>query len=426
HFTAWMIFCQAWFDKTLVQPPTQVAGYLCLGLLWRPWLACRLQPVRRTHVLRLAWGGAVAAALVLGLVAGGRRALASVWFRAGSVAEAEQRYPAALDGYARAARLCPEDPSAATLAGALAGNRLRNPQLALEFLEQAWTREPDFAHVNGEIGAALGQLGRHADALPFLERDARLYPYDPQSWQRYLMCCLLTEKWPEAGAASGRLADLADRKLKNALGEGEARRRCCDFVLALQEGRPADAQAVAQELLRPTGSEWADPGLGDLPGGVAAARRLVQQRFGAEDVRFWGQAWAARRAVRQGGVPVAGGLADVRELLAVRPVRAAAPEAAEALALAARLRQLDGCWPVLALDGAGRLLPPGTPKAERLGYPVVPLEFCGRTLVLGGLLKSELGVLAPLQADPPTLNRARCRAAAAAAGVTVPVEFYPR
>ncbi|MFA5206572.1 MAG: O-antigen ligase family protein, partial [Lentisphaeria bacterium] len=56
HFTAWMIFCQAWFDKTLVQPPTQVAGYLCLGLLWRPWLACRLQPARRPPVLRLAWG----------------------------------------------------------------------------------------------------------------------------------------------------------------------------------------------------------------------------------------------------------------------------------------------------------------------------------------------------------------------------------
>jgi hypothetical protein len=371
HFTAWMIFCTALLDKTLTQPPTQIAGYLCLGLLWRARWPGRLRPARRSRLMRATWLAAAGVALVIGLVVGVPRVLASAWFRSAAIAEEAQRYPEAVAGYARAARLCPEDPTSAMLAGTLANSRLRNPQQALAFLQAVWSREPDFAHVNGEIGFALGLLGKSDAALPFLERDTRLYPFDGLAWQRYLMCCLLNQRWEAATAASDRLAELWDRKLRNQLGDAEVKLRCGAFVLALQEGRLGDAQVAAQVLLGTLDAEWADPGLGDLPGGVDAARRLVPLRFGPADARLWRQAWTDRQAVLRG-----------------------------------------------AASGGDH---PGV--IRRGGYPVHPLEFCGRTLVLAGLLKSEFGVRAPLLAEPPTLRLARCRAAAAAAGETAPVGF---
>ena len=372
HFTAWMVFCTALLDKPLTQPPTQIAGYLCLGLLWRARWPGRLRPARRSRLMRATWLAAAGVALLIGLVVGVPRVLASAWFRSAAIAEEAQRYPEAVAGYARAARLCPEDPTSAMLAGTLANSRLRNPQQALEFLQAVWSREPDFAHVNGEIGFALGVLGKQEAALPFLERDARLYPFDGLAWQRYLMCCLLNQRWEVATAASDRLAELWDRKLRNQLGDGEVKLRCGAFVLALQEGRLGDAQLTAQALLNTLDVEWADPGLGDLPGGVDAARRLVPLRFGPADARLWRQAWTDRQAELRGTVS---GVAGPRVI-------------------------------------------------RREGYPVQPLEFCGRTLVLAGLLKSEFGVLAPRLAEPPTLRLARCRAAAAAAGETAPVGFH--
>lgn len=356
HFTAWMIFCHALLDKTLTQPPTQIAGYLCLGLLWRSRWSGRLWPERRSRLMRTIWLLAAGVALVIGLVAGVPRVLASAWFRSAAIAEEAQRYPEAVAGYARAARLCPEDPAGAMLAGTLANSRLRNPQQALVFLQAVRDREPDFAHVNGEIGFALGVLGKPDAALPFLERDARLYPFDSVAWQRYLMCCLLNQRWAAATAASDRLAELWDRKLRNTLGDVEVKLRCGAFVLALQENRLEDAQGVAQSLLDPLDAAWADPGLGDLPGGVDAARRLVSLRFGPADAQLWRQAWMDRQTV---------------------------------------------------LRGARLGFSPGAGKPETLGHPVQALEFCGRTLVLAGLLKSEFGVRAPLLAEPPTLRRAR-------------------
>ena len=128
-------------------------------------------------------------------------------------------------------------------------------------------------------------------------------------------------------------------------------------------------------------------------------------------------------------------------------------------------KQVAGCWPVLALDGRGRVLPllegrdaaggwlarpggygpvrgltfrkvagnagveqlfgvsPGALPAATLGYPVNTLEFCGRNLVLAGVLNAEFGVRAPLLAEPPTLRLARCQAAGAATGEVAPVVF---
>ncbi len=315
HFGAWMIAGTALFDKTLVQPPGCLAGLLFLGWLWRE----RLLPAGSGAVSAVpafapaAWRvwtarGVMVAAALFGLSWGARLVMASSWVRTGWIAERNGQEDVAFAAFARAGLWNPYSVEAQTLAGMKAANALRDSRLALPYLSAARRLEPDFAHLNGEIGAALGALGRHGDAWEFFRREAELYPFSPLAARRLLIGSLATGRLDAAREMADRVVLLDARLAEIKLGTGVCRRLRGRWLAALQVGDEVTALAV--------GREWSDPGLGDvlpdpvffqLAGAGLVPPRLQEENLDAADLLFWRrvQASALLAATHGAAGPVA-------------------------------------------------------------------------------------------------------------------------
>jgi len=220
HFTAVILFGQSCFDLTLARSPTDLAALLCLGLAWHPFVdASADEGVPEAWPSRT-W---IAAALAVGLAAagvwlGGRAAISSWLLRQGAVAESRDEAAAAYEAHATAAKWSVGDPQPDYFAGIVAPRALRSPQLALRHFEAVRNLEPDFVHLNGEIGLALAQAGGHEPALPFFARDAALFPYDVIAQSRHVQCAFNTGQSEGIEAALAALAKARVAERRRALG----------------------------------------------------------------------------------------------------------------------------------------------------------------------------------------------------------------
>jgi len=190
HFSACIILGHAMLDKTLVQPPTSLLGLIMLGLcLRRVWRARVFPAAWRTRRARLLAAGAVATACAaLGLFAGLQHGLGTWYIRRGAILESRGRFRDAYDAYCVAAGVRPRDVHAHAYAGTVANSRLRDPQLALRHLNEAWQLEPNFGHINGQVASALLDLGNDAGAKTFFERECGLFPCDLAAHEQLLAC----------------------------------------------------------------------------------------------------------------------------------------------------------------------------------------------------------------------------------------------
>jgi O-antigen ligase len=316
HVAAFLAVAHAMFDKTLVQPPLCVAGLLLLGWLWRPWLAAaRPSPPPLRSPQSRAWLNAAVLLLVVpaagwGLWASTRLTLASWWLRQGRLLAYDRTRPEAeYAAFRRAAEWTPESVEAQTRAGLAALHGPRSPQRALPHLLRARDLEPYFAHVNGEIGNALGSLGRPAEAQPFFLVDVEQFPFSPLARRRLLFAALLNGDLATARAQAGHLAELDARfaRIRNP----ELLRRLPAWDPGAVAPGPALALAAALEPL--LAETLPDPlaarlaAAGQLPPGVAVGALT------AADARRW-RALAALRGL----LPAAAGLASPEPVLAAR------------------------------------------------------------------------------------------------------------
>jgi len=309
HASLWLLVVHGFLDKTLVQPPTSILAVLFAGMLWRPWLHLRAAARRRPPRLAALRLPVAAVALLAGLYVAGRDLWQGQLFRRAYLAEAEgQRaeaagspdraraaYHRAYAAYAQSTRVAPRNVRTHAYAGICANNKLRDPERALEHLRTAMRLGPDFAHLNGEAGLALGSLGRHEDAYAFFEREAQLFPFDIEPRQRLLLCAVATGRVSLLPAHHSRLLSNAVRKAWQSLGESQVHSLSLSLRAALAASRAREATEAANALLAPIESRMSEPPLSaSVDGRVVDALRRAP--FGRLDVDYWLELEGSRRA----------------------------------------------------------------------------------------------------------------------------------
>jgi O-antigen ligase/tetratricopeptide (TPR) repeat protein len=438
HFSACMFFGHALFDKVLVQPPDSLLAYYLLGLLWRPMLTVRACPQSRQP----SWRPLIL--VILGLALGysgfmGWRQLRNGWVLRRAVLFSEHNLPRqAYEAYRLSAQIDPTDVRSHTLAGMYAINRLRNPQLALEHLQRAVALEPDYAHVNGQIALSLGTLGRHADALPFFEREAQLYPFSVEAHQQLYVCRLLSQAPQGVGELVQTLAVLRYRETVKRLGEFETRQTAVALQQAFSRGDAEKADALTASLLG-TNSNF-----GFEPGYLRLAKRSgwktpLQAEWSTHELNIWQQSCLWRRQVRASNVRTPEEMVGLFRSLAEEGRLPEGQNPALALAMLARqagyrvtllatsagisdtleIRTSAGSWlansatGVLKADRVVEQLVQDAALATELGLrnpqgltrllPLDPLEFQVKAQALGQILTQALGAVAPIMGEPPTV-----------------------
>jgi tetratricopeptide (TPR) repeat protein len=286
QFSAFVLLFHALLDKPLVMPPTSILAMLFVGLLLRWRLPVRLvaPPAGGPRMLqRVLAGLAVGAAGYLTVTVVWRDAL----FRRGAIAERAGFPQTAYRAYADSAKVAPWDVRTNAYAGICAIKQLGEPALAWEHLYRAWQMEPNFAHINGDMGRCLGKVGEHARALPFLKRETELFPFDPSAWRNLFVCGVITGRIDDLGLVQDRLNWLRLRHVCRQLGAGnrelgrqKAKKMAAAFALAAEGGEPGqgtEALVIAGQL---------STGL-SLPG--CEAKRTVgnPRLYSMLDVAFW-------------------------------------------------------------------------------------------------------------------------------------------
>ncbi len=284
HFSAFVLYAHGMLDKPLVMPPNSLLAVLFAGLLLR-W---RL-PVRLTAVSggRLAAQGVLA---VLAVVLGSALTVSEVWrgslFRRATLAESAGLGETAYAAFAESTEIEPWDVRTHAFAGICANNQLQKPELALPHLAKAWEMEPDYAHLNKQIGRAMSRLGRDQEALRFFLRETELFPFRMDGWRDLFVCGLKTGGMVDLAQVQDQICDLrlqhACRLLATADEPGEvaARRLAAAFALAAEGGEPGQEQE-ALALAKRLGADL------NLPG-VEGIRATGDPRvFSEKDVRFW-------------------------------------------------------------------------------------------------------------------------------------------
>ncbi len=307
HASLWILVIHGLLDKTLVQPPTNILAVIFAGLLWRPWLRLRAEPRLRSARLQTLRLPLAVGVLLLSLYVVSRDLWQGALFRRAYLAEADGQYyegrgeaerarPAyvtAYEAYALSALVAPRNVRSHAYAAICANNKLRDPERALRHIQDAMAIEPDFAHLNGEAGLALGNLGRHAEAFAFFAREAQIFPFDVEPLQRLLLCAAVTNRLDLLAPLHAQLMATSTRKASLALGAEEARSRVLTLRIALTDNRPADVLAAANDIVRALEARAVEPPLyGCLDRGLVDAIRLAP--FGALDVDYWRQLEVAR------------------------------------------------------------------------------------------------------------------------------------
>ena len=479
HACLWVLVVHGLLDKALVQPPTQLLAVLFAGMLWRPWLRLRAAPEGRPPVLQALRLPAAALVIVLGGHVAWREVTTGVLFRRAYLAEARgqvlegrgrpdaarQAYTEAYDAYARATRVAPTNVRAHAYAGISANNKLRDPLRALPHLQAAMALEPNFAHLNGEAGLALGSLNRHDDAFAFFLREARLFPFDIEPMQRLLLCAAATGRLDMLAPVHRQLLDNAVYKATQVLGEDRLRELAMAFRLAVSRNRPTEAILAARELLEPLAAQAVEPALfGYLDATLAEALR--REGAGDADAASWHDLEAARQAWAEAGTPsgpaalmaaldrlAAPGQADLAalrrwftltRLAGWSPACLRGPDP-EAPSRWVELRRDDDAWLLdleqrRLVEGAdlARLVTdaalqkacgvdPAALQGQAVLIPAEPMQFLFRTQALGAMLRQTSRASAvPLPYSPMVeAARRQVRLATALPAAGLPLEALP-
>lgn len=308
HASLWVLLVHGMLDKALVQPPTSVLAVLFAGLLWRPWLRLRADPRRRPQRWQMLRLPLAAVVILVSLHVSIRETYVGVLFRRAYLAEAKgqlyeargdlersrQAYQQAYRAYARSTVVAPRNVRTHAYAGICANNKLHDADRALPHIRDAMAIEPNFAHLNGEAGLALGSLNRHEEAFTFFLREAQLFPFDVEPLQRLLLCATATGRLDLVGPLHERLLTMSVRRSAQALGEDPTRGLALTLRSAVTARRQKEALQAANALVEPLASQAVEPPLyGHMERALVDALRRTP--FGGLDLEYWEELECARR-----------------------------------------------------------------------------------------------------------------------------------
>ncbi len=290
HFTAFIIVGQAMFDKQLVQPPVNLVGYFMVGLLWRPRLRLRLDPSRRPWWLRrlaLPVGAGVA---VYGVFTSWEDLRADIWLREGQLQEFKGKKQVAYYCYRQAAQIEKRNVRTQMIAG-IAANKVRKPREALNHLRRVYVREPAYAHVNGQLGLALGRLNQHEKARKFFHVDAKLFPFDTSVYHKIYIASIASGHTADLGKIISEMKALWHRNAVQSLGRQQLAIARMRWALALKEGNIEQCLRSARRMTSGLFASGADPAFRRAVSKVSMPRRFTGEFFLPSDVFYWQRQW---------------------------------------------------------------------------------------------------------------------------------------
>ena len=404
-----------------------------------------------------------------GIFYGGQSIVGSWFRRQGEIHLRQSEYVVAFEDFQRASRAAPHALHPYVAAGSIAAREFNRPDLALAQFQEAYRREPDFGHINRDIGRALGNLGHHIKALPFFRREMELFPKSLEATEDLWRCILISGKTDGARSVWNKLTGDRYEELIKMHGEERVRGMLEMLSQSLHTGHLHQARFAADLLTSSFAAQQAfEPRAQYYAGDSLALEKLCRDGFAEADLVFWQRALAVYGTIR--AVP-GGNIGGILNALYETTPEGDAPEAL-LLRLCEGVRQSgwdctllaegtgevlpliemwhpDGRFRLVALDSGVRILagidpgwlagdvPPGVSNVRNGGdrkpaYRLIPVwrpQFCMRTQMLGQLLGAA-GLDDPVKlADSPMwrLRRLQERTAqgAGAAGAAIPFRFMP-
>jgi tetratricopeptide (TPR) repeat protein len=323
-------------DKPLVQPPTDVLMLAALGLCWAPLIRVRSLRSDLPDAWRLPYLGAATAIALLAL-AESARTLALTWHKRAAIILRHDMQDArgAFSAYRAMLAIDGDSLDALYSASSLLVNQLQDPETALAYLHEARLIAPNYAHLNGLTGRALGALGQAQDAIPYLERECTLYPSQSRRLQELWLAQVLAKDHAALPKTQGALRALY-RKRAEMWDRGTGMDRLIEWEQSLTadaEFAIAAAYALCELENKPSKSRanlrFIDPLIDAAAIDVHMSGERIHGGFDRSDVAYW--------RLRD---------ADPREALIAQLLR---PEVDIEVWL---LRGLKSCRPIAYLRGA--------------------------------------------------------------------------
>ncbi len=450
HFTAFVIFGHAMFDKTLVQPSLNIAGFFMLGLLWRPrlYVRCQVQGITsRRRFAALALGISAAVYMVFMVVQDLRH---DVWIWKGQGADRRGDQGGAYQAYARAAEIRPRDVRVQMLAALRAKRGPGELGKALEkHLSNVLGTEPDYAHVNAETGEILARLGKPEKAIPYFRNEAELYPFNVEVRKHLFDTYLRIDRLEHIPGVCEQYVRAWRMQGQRELWGGEYQKIKRKWSQALANASPGESLRQAHKLKEAVFSSGVDRGFHALVDDQQLSVRIAEADFGTADYRYWYRAHLWRERVKEAAnaqdvdglvqgfvnywhtrhAQKTGSDADDEAATLGKRYRDDAPEVEMARAFAQYAFQAgyqvaavgsekratgfvqiaegenvwlvnpqkNSVWPEVTIkelrssDHARQRVGLGDVQADELSLliPVMPFDFCVRTQALGALVREE-------------------------------------
>ncbi len=414
------------FDKSLTRPPLNVFWLLAVGILWAPFVTALLQASWRKKVwwrkLNLVVGGVVALAIFARAVPEVRRA----WYaRRGRQLQRAGRHKQAHAAYQAARRQRPNATATAYAAAIVSLTQLQDPELARRDLLYVHRLNPNYAHINRNLGRYFGSQGNSNNARQFFERELQLFPRSPIAWQWYFLEMGRQRRYDRLVEADAALRELYNVRLAAYLDFARRPSFVQTWCDAVRTRNWSQADIIAQDIfglfnvhrhVDPfcpwyRNPEWPGSFLGsafvaaDRPFWQALVWRQQQRQTHEtvedvvtllhENVELSGSWRYPHETVAQGSTDRVGIYTCFAWLLPDKEVLVYAPQGVPAFAVVTGEREwlrvdlLRGATTPLPDDQRRDLLPPDF--ARNAGLVVLPHEFLIRHQILGATLTEHCG-----------------------------------
>ena len=279
-------------DKPLVQPPSNLIGFCCLGLCWRPYV--RLRPgipvaFKNHRLIRLLFPVGAGLLILFGI----HQSIMEVrvgWHRRMAILfKGHKKNNLAFNHYKKMVELDPTNIKGYYGAGSIALQKLLRPQLALNYLLEAANLDPTYAHLNKLIGKAYGTLGNHSKALPYFEKDCRLFPSDITSLRNYFTCLSLAQcsNLDLLINADKRLKELYIEKASSQLSHSEGRILAIKWLSAVTDGNMEMAINRSSQICRYLDYKDIDPLFYTIFNSASPPISFFYEGFNDYDFEYW-------------------------------------------------------------------------------------------------------------------------------------------
>jgi len=288
--SAFVLYAHGHLDMVLVRAPTDILAWICLGLVWAPWIReGRVDGRQAEHVRRALYSVAMLAVYWGGTSQLYKSVRLSWLLRDAQIFEMRcvqnpKLFPELADRYEAAAKIDDSALEPHLYAGIVCLERLRDSHRALPHFVHVVEHEPHFAHVNALLGRTLGSLGEHAQATKYFAVDCWLYPGQPRPLLDYYTALAIGGRTAELPAV---MAEYRKAVLNTAASHYVGEQLAQAWLVAVRAGDIAGALTAARQLCEGQDLQRVDPVLHYILADDPLLPQFMTGGFSIADFAFW-------------------------------------------------------------------------------------------------------------------------------------------